>query len=108
MRSQRLLSEACAVRPFHVAAKDEVPNLNRRIRALANNSVTDSLEASFEASGARPSLFGANCPDTPNNWVPTLSLRPDTHRDFFFLGKVGFHDFTSLLERAASSSRRLG
>jgi hypothetical protein len=31
----------------------------RRIRALANNSVTDSLEASFEASGAHPSLFGA-------------------------------------------------
>ena len=31
----------------------------RRILALANNSVTDSLEASFEASGARPSLFGA-------------------------------------------------
>ncbi len=29
------------------------------MRALANNSVTDSLEASFEASGARPSLFGA-------------------------------------------------
>jgi hypothetical protein len=32
---------------------------NRRIRALANNSVTDSSEVSFEASGARPSLFGA-------------------------------------------------
>ncbi len=31
----------------------------RRIRTLANNSVTDSLEASFEASGASPSLFWA-------------------------------------------------
>ena len=31
---------------------------NRRIRAHANKSVTDSLGASFVASGAQPSLFG--------------------------------------------------
>ena len=44
---------------FNVILVKMTEPINRRIRALANKSVTDSLGASFVASGARHSFFGA-------------------------------------------------